>query len=315
VIETQLDRKTDRWPRLSLEEWSSTQTTLHRWAQIVGKTRLALSPMQNHWWQVVLYVTARGLTTSPIPRPNGVGTFEVDFDFIDHALVVRTSDGETRTIPLVARTVADFFAEYLSTLRSLGIEVRLWPVPAEMPDTTRFTEDRVHASYDAGAAQRCWRILVHADRALKEFRGRFIGKSSPSHFWWGGFDIACTRFSGRPAPRHPGGIPNIADWVTREAYSHECISAGWWPGAVGSPVTEPAFYAYSYPEPAGCDVAPIQPASAYYHPDLHEWILPYESVRAAQDPERELLEFLQSTYQAAADLAKWDRTALERHEP
>jgi hypothetical protein len=315
VIETQLDRKTDRWPRLSLEEWSSTQTTLHRWAQIVGKTRLALSPMQNHWWQVVLYVTARGLTTSPIPRPNGVGTFEVDFDFIDHALVVRTSDGETRTIPLVARTVADFFAEYLSTLRSLGIEVGLWPVPAEMPDTTRFTEDRVHASYDAGAAQRCWRILVHADRALKEFRGRFIGKSSPSHFWWGGFDIACTRFSGRPAPRHPGGIPNIADWVTREAYSHECISAGWWPGAVGSPVTEPAFYAYSYPEPAGCDVAPIQPASAYYHPDLHEWILPYESVRAAQDPERELLEFLQSTYQAAADLAKWDRTALERHEP
>lgn len=315
MIEPQPNRKTESWPRLSLSEWSSTQTTLHRWAQIVGKTRLALSPMQNHWWQVVLYVTARGLTTSPIPRPDGGGTFEIDFDFIDHALVVRTSEGETRTILLVARTVADFYAEYLSTLRSLGVEVSLWPVPAEMPDTTRFTEDRVHASYDADAAQRCWRILVHADRALKEFRGRFIGKSSPSHFWWGGFDIACTRFSGRPAPRHPGGIPNLPDRVTREAYSHECISAGWWPGVLGSPVTEPAFYAYSYPEPGGCDVAPIKPASAFYHPDMHEWILPYESVRAALDPEREVLDFFQSTYDAAADLAKWDRTALERQEP
>jgi len=315
VIETQPDRKTESWPRLSLSEWSSTQTTLHRWAQIVGKTRLALSPMQNHWWQVVLYVTARGLTTSPIPRPDGGGTFEIDFDFIDHALVVRTSEGATRTILLVARTVADFYAEYLSTLRSLGVEVRLWPVPAEMPDTTRFTEDRVHASYDADAAQRCWRILVHADRALKEFRGRFIGKSSPSHFWWGGFDIACTRFSGRPAPMHPGGIPNLPDWVTREAYSHECISAGWWPGVLGSPVTEPAFYAYSYPEPAGCEVAPIKPASAYYHPDMHEWILPYESVRAASDPERGLMDFLQTTYDAAAELAKWDRSVLERPLP
>jgi Family of unknown function (DUF5996) len=318
VIETRSEEKTERWPRLSLDEWSATQATLHRWAQIVGKTRLALSPMQNHWWQVTLYVTARGLTTSPIPRGNGKRAggggeaFEIDFDFIDHALLIRTSEGETGIVPLVARSVADFYADYMSVLRSLGVEVRIRPVPSEMPDTTPFPDDRTHASYDREAAHRCWRVLVHADRALKEFRGKFIGKSSPSHFWWGGFDISCTRFSGRPAPQHPGGIPNIPDWVTREAYSHECISAGWWPGTVGSPVAEPAFYAYSYPEPAGCDVAPIQPASAYYHPEMHEWILPYESVRAAKAPERALMDFFQSTYEAAADRGKWDRSALER---
>lgn len=312
MIETGLERKTGSWPRLPLEEWSSTQTTLHRWTQIVGKTRLALSPMQNHWWQVVLYVTSRGLTTSPIP--NGGGTFEAEFDFIDHVLSIRTSDGETGIVPLVERTVADFYADYMSVLRSLGVDVRIWPVPSEMPDTTPFPGDRAHASYDGDAVERCWHVLVQADRALKEFRGRFLGKSSPSHFWWGGFDISCTRFSGRRAPPHPGGIPNLPDRVTREAYSHECISAGWWPGTVGSPVTEPAFYAYSYPEPAGCDVAPIRPASAYYHPEMHEWILPYESVRAAVEPERALSEFVQSTYEAAADRAKWDRAALERHD-
>ncbi len=298
------------WPRLTLDEWSDTQTTLHRWAQIVGKTRLALAPMQNHWWQVTLYVTSRGLTTSPIPT--GGHTFEVDFDFIDHTLLIRTNEGETGIVPLVARSVADFYADYMSVLRSLDIDVRIWPVPSEMSDTVRFTDDRAHAAYDGDAAQRCWQALVQADRALKEFRGRFLGKSSPSHFWWGGFDISCTRFSGRRAPPHPGGIPNVPDRITREAYSHECISAGWWPGTVGSLVAEPAFYAYSYPEPAGCDVAPIKPASAYYHTQMREWILPYEKVRTSASPERELIEFFQSTYEAAADLGKWDRSALER---
>lgn len=310
MVEPRGERNTESWPRLSLDEWSATQATLHRWTQIVGKTRLALSPMQNHWWQVALYVTARGLTTSPIP--SGGETFEIDFDFIDHALMIRTNEGETGIVPLVARTVADFYADYMSVLRSLGIDLTISPRPVELADTTPFPDDRAHASYEPDAAQRCWQVLVHADRALKEFRGKFMGKSSPSHFWWGAFDISCTRFSGRPAPRHPGGIPNTPDSVTREAYSHECISAGWWPGTVGSPVAEPAFYAYSYPEPEGCDVAPIQPASAYYHPEMHEWILPYESVRTAKAPERELMDFFQSTYEAAADRGKWDRSALER---
>ena len=301
---------TTAWPQLTLDEWAPTQTTLQRWTQIVGKTRLALAPMQNHWWQVVLYLTGNGLTTSPIPY--GEREFEVEFDFIDHALVIRTSDGDTRSLQLQPHSVADFYAEYMSLLRTLGIDVRIWPVPVEMSDTTRFTDDRSHASYDADAAHRCWQVLVHADRALKEFRGRFVGKSSPSHFFWGGFDIACTRFSGRSAPRHPGGIPNTPDWVNQEAYSHECISAGWWPGTVGSSVVEPSFYAYSYPEPAGCDVAMVRPVSAFYHPVMHEWILPYESVRTSSTPEQDLLEFFQSTYDAAADLAKWDRKSLER---
>lgn len=310
MIETASEPKTETWPRLYLDDWSATQTTLHRWTQIVGKTRLALSPVQNHWWHVALYVTARGLTTSPIP--NGRAAFEAEFDFFDHTLLIRTSEGETGIVPLVPRSVADFYADYMSVLHSLGIDVRVRPVPSEMSDTMPFTDDRVHASYDGGAVQRCWQILAHADRGLKQFRGKFLGKSSPSHFWWGGFDISCTRFSGRRAPPHPGGIPNLADYVTREAYSHECISAGWWPGTVGSPVAEPAFYAYAYPEPAGCDVAPIKPATAYYHPTMREWILPYESVRTSPTPERDLKEFLESTYEAAADLGKWDRTALER---
>jgi hypothetical protein len=197
-------------------------------------------------------------------------------------------------------------------LAALGVEAKIWPVPQEMADAVRFSTDREHASYDADAAQRCWRILAHADRALKRFRGPFLGKSSPSHFWWGGFDLACTRFSGRPGPPHPGGIPNLADFVTREAYSHECISAGWWPGNVGGPVAEPAFYAYAYPEPAGCSDAPVRPAAARYLLALREWILPYEAVRAARDPEGAVLDFLQSTYQAAADRGGWDRARLER---
>ena len=298
------------WPTLALDDWAPTQTTFQRWTQIVGKTRLALAPMQNHWWQVVLYVTERGLTTSPMPYDGR--TLDVSFDLTSHELIARTSDGETRAIPLVAQSVADFYAAYMEMLRSLDMEVKIKPVPMEMPDTMRFTEDRTHASYDPDAVHRCWQVLVQADRVLKEFRARFVGKSSPSHFWWGGFDLACTRFSGRPAPRHQGGIPNCPDYVQVEAYSHECISAGWWPGNVGGPVTEPAFYAYSYPEPPGCDIAPIRPEGAYYHPVMREWVMPYETVRTSPDPDKALLAFLQSTYETAAGLAKWDRKALER---
>jgi Family of unknown function (DUF5996) len=297
-------------PELDLAQWAPTESTVHRWLQIIGKTRLALAPMQNHWWQTVLYLTSRGLTTSPMPY--GARTVEVEFDFVDHALIVTTSDGESVRFALAGLSVADFFTEYMSALHGLDVDVKVWPVPSELPDTLRFTDDREHASYDADAVHRCWLALVFADRALKKFRGRFLGKSSPSHLWWGAFDIACTRFSGRRAPQHPGGIPNLPDRVTREAYSHECISAGWWPGTIGGPVAEAAFYAYSYPEPAGCDVAPIAPEGAYYHPDMHEWILPYDLVRQSSDPERMALEFFQSTYEAAANLAKWDRSALER---
>ena len=293
-----------------MSDWADTQTTLHRWTQIVGKTRLALAPMQNHWWQVALYVTARGLGTSPMPYAKG--NIELEFDFLDHQLVARTSDGVTKSIALAPRSVADFYEDYLGLLAALGLDAKIWPVPQEMADTVPFAADREHASYDADAAQRCWRILAHADRVLKRFRGPFLGKSSPSHFWWGGFDLACTRFSGRAAPPHPGGMPHLADFVTREAYSHECISAGWWPGNVGGPVAEPAFYAYAYPEPAGCPEAAVRPAAARYHLALREWILPYEAVRTAPDPEGALVEFLQSTYAAAADLGGWDRSRLER---
>jgi hypothetical protein len=296
------------WPRLPLEEWQATYATLHLWTQMVGKTRLALSPMQNHWWQVALYVTSRGLGTSPMPY--GERSLEIDFDFVDHQLVGRTSDGATQTLPLVAQPVAEFYHEYLALLRALDVKVRIRPIPSEITESIPFPDDRVHASYDADAAHRCWRVMTQVDRALKEFRGPFLGKCSPSHFWWGAFDMACTRFSGRRAPVHPGGFPNLPDRVTREAYSHECISAGWWPG--GGAVTEPVFYAYAYPEPAGCAEAGVRPAATYYHPVLHEWILPYEAVREAPDPDVVLREFLQSTYDAAAGLGGWDRAALER---
>jgi uncharacterized protein DUF5996 len=296
------------WPRLPLDDWQPTYATLQLWTQIVGKTRLRLSPMQNHWWHCTLYVTSRGLGTSPIPY--GDRTFEIEFDFIDHQLVVRTSDGETRTLPLVPQSVADFYAEYLALLRSLGFEVRINSRPNEMAEAIPFAEDRVHAAYDGDAAQRSWRVLADADRVLKEFRGRFVGKCSPVHFWWGGFDIACTRFSGRPAPPHPGGIPNLPDYVAREAYSHECISAGWWPG--GGPISEAAFYAYAYPEPPGCPDAVVRPAAARYDRTMREWILPYDAVREVPNPDAALMEFLQSTYEAAAGLGAWDRAALER---
>ena len=299
---------TAEWPALPLDGWRPTYDTLHLWSQIVGKTRLALAPMQNHWWQVALYLTSRGLGGAPLPV--GPRTLDLDFDFLDHQLVARTSDGETRTIRLAPKSVADFYAEFRALLRDLRVDVRIRPVPSEMEIVTPFDQDRTHAAYDKGAAQRCWRALTQADRVIRAFRGRFLGKCSPVHFWWGGFDLSCTRFSGRVAPPHPGGIPNLPDRVTREAYSHECISAGWWPG--GGALNEPAFYAYAYPEPAGLPEAKVGPAAAYYHTALREFILPYDAVRTAEDPDATLLEFLQSTYDAAADLARWDRAALER---
>ncbi|HEY2897441.1 MAG TPA: DUF5996 family protein [Gemmatimonadaceae bacterium] len=300
------------WPPLPLDEWSDTRDTLHLWTQIVGKTRLALAPMVNHWWQIPLYVSARGLTTSRIPY--GTAGFSVELDFIDHHVEVLRDDGRTWSTALAPRSVADFYKAYMSGLRWLGIDVSIWPVPVEIANGIPFQKDETHASYDAGAAQRFWRALAQAARVLESFRGRFIGKSSPVHFFWGSFDLACTRFNGARAPRHPGGVPGLADWVTREAYSHACISAGWWPGAIGSPMTEPAFYAYSYPEPAGCPTAKIRPDAGYYHDVMHEWILPYEAVRTAANPDVLALEFFQSTYETAASLGGWDRASLERAE-
>lgn len=300
----------DTWPALPLDEWSDTYRTLHLWTQIVGKTRLALAPMENHWWNTTLNVTSRGLGTSAMPA--GDRNVDIEFDFIDHVLIVRTSDGETAKLPLVAQSVADFFDQYMHLLHSLGIQPHIWQVPQEVPERTRFSEDTRNRSYDSDAARRSWLAFVQADRLLKQFRGNFLGKCSPSQLFWGSFDIACTRFSGRKAPVHPGGNPYMSDAVNREAYSHECISAGWWPGTIEGPVKEPAFYAYAYPEPPGCTDATIQPANAYYHPVMHIWVLPYESIRTADDRDARVLEFFESTYSVAADLGGWDRKALER---
>ena len=291
------------WPRLPLEEWRATRDTLHMWMQIVGKTRLALAPTQNHWWHVALYLTSRGLTTTPMPY--GARSFQVEFDFIDHRLVLETSDGATRELPLRAQAVADFYREYLSTLDALDIRVKLWPVPVEAEHAIPFTEDRTHASYEAEHAHRFHRMLLHADRILKRFSGRFLGKSSPVHFFWGAFDLALTRFSGRRAPEHKAD----ESWLIREANSHEEISVGFWPGS-GS-VPEPAFYAYARPEPPGLAATSISPAGAYYHPELSDFILRYEDVRGASSPDAAVLEFCQSAYEAAATLARWD-PALDR---
>jgi hypothetical protein len=297
------------WPKLPLNEWQDTLATLHRWLQIVGKTRLSLAPPMNHWWHVTLYLTSRGLTTSPMPYANR--TVEVELDFIDHNLLVRTGDGATRAMPLMPRAVADFYREYTTLLDSLGFQVRIRPIPSEMPDTLPFPDDQEHRSYVPDYAARCWRILSQSNRVLQQFRGRFLGKCSPVHFFWGGFDLACTRFSGRRAPLHPGGVPNLPDWAAREAYSHECISAGWWPG--GGPVNEPGFYSYAYPEPQGFPQASVRPSEAYYNQDLREFILPYEAVRTAGRPDEVLYQFFQSTYEAGADLGGWDRRELERN--
>ena len=307
--------RTDVWPALPLDGWLPTYATLHRWTQIVGKTRLKLAPFQNHWWHCALYVSPRGLTTSPMPYKDGRALVEIELDFLDDVLVARTSDGETRSMRLENKSVADFYREYRALLASLEVDVHIVAKPNEVPDATPFTRDREHATYDGDAARRCWRAMTQADRVLKEFRGRFAGKCSPAHFWWGGFDLACTRFSGRTAPPYATVIPNAPSYVMREAYSHECISAGWWPGTAGSPVAEPAFYAYAYPEPAGCNVAPIRPAAASYHTEMREWILPWTAVRDASDPDAIVLEFLESTYGVAAALGGWNIEALRAAAP
>jgi len=296
------------WPSLPLVAWQDTYETLHMWTQIVGKIRMALAPKINHWWHSTLYVTPRGLTTSTIPY--GTRTFEIRFNFLEHHLQIETSDGLTRTIALVPRSVADFYQDVMGTLRGMGIEVRIWTMPQEVQEPIPFEQDYKHAAYDPEYAQRLWRILVQVDRIMTAFRSRFIGKCTPVHFFWGSFDLAVTRFSGRRAPEHPGGVPNMADWVTREAYSHEVSSCGFWPG--GGAVVDPVFYAYAYPTPEGFQDYSIQPKEAFYSSQMGEFVLPYEAVRQAENPDEMLLTFLQSTYDAAANLGNWDRQVLER---
>ena len=298
----------DSWPALDYAAWQDSCATLHLWTQIVGKIRLAHAPLVNHWWQVPLYVTSRGLTTSAMPH--GARNFQIDFDFIDHQLRIEASDGRRDSIPLIPRPVADFYAELMGRLRALDLETHLWTMPVEIADPVAFEEDRVHAAYDPGQVTRFWRALVQIDQVFTVFRSRFCGKASPVHFFWGSFDLAVTRFSGRPAPLHPGA-PNIPDFITREAYSHEVSSCGFWPGNGG--FGRAAFYAYAYPEPAGFADAAILPPGAFYSKDFGEFILPYDAVREAQAPRELLLDFLESTYAAAANLGNWDRAALERN--
>jgi hypothetical protein len=295
------------WPALPFEEWRDTCATLHMWTQIVGKIRRVQTPWVNHSWHVPLYLTARGLTTTPIPY--GSRTFEINFDFIDHRLHILSSDGRSRTMALQPRTVADFYHELFDHLGTLGFDIRIHANPNEVVDAIPFEQDRVHASYDAEYANRFWRILTQVDRVLKQFRAGFIGKCSPVHFFWGGFDLALTRFSGRAAPQHPGGIPNCPDWIMRDAYSHELSSCGFWPGNDLLPY--PAFYAYAYPEPLGFRTARVRPKEADYNTTLGEFILPYDAVRQSSSPDAAILEFVQSSYEAAASLGKWDRAALE----
>ena len=293
----------DTWPSLQLEAWKDTYATLHMWTQVIGKIRLAQSPPVNHWWQVPLYVTTRGLTTSAIPY--GPRIFEMEFDFIHHQLVIKCDDGATQTIALAPRSVADFYREVMQRLRDLGIEVKIWTTPVEVANPIPFEKDEEHSSYDPEYANRFWRILVQADKVFKDFRSRFIGKVSPVHFFWGSFDHAVTRFSGRRAPAREG-----ADAITREAYSHEVISHGFWPG--GDAFPSPAFYSYAAPEPPGLKEAAIRPAQAFYSREMSEFLLPYDDLRQTASPDAALMEFLQSTYEAGADLANWDRAALER---
>ena len=298
----------DGWPALPpLQDWQDTYATVHMWTQIVGKIRLALAPRINHWWGIALYTTTRGLTTSPIPH--GRRSFAIDFDFVDHVLRITTSEGQERSFALKPMSVADFYRQTMRALHELDLDVAIFTRPVEVTEAIRFDEDDKHASYDAEAAQRFWRALVQVDRVFTQFRARFIGKVSPVHFFWGAFDMAVTRFSGRGAPPHGGGIPNCADWVMVEAYSHEVSSAGFWPG---SGVGDASFYAYAYPAPAGFNEYPVQPEGAYFHQALGEFVLPYEVVRTAENPDQALLAFLQTTYEAAAVLARWDRGALER---
>ena len=302
MTQSLLDRL-ECWPALPLNSWKDTCATLHMWTQIVGKVRLALTPLVNHWWNVPLYVSARGLTTSSIPY--GRGSFELSFDFIDHQLVLHSSDGLVKTLPLTPRTVADFYHDVMQMLRSAGIEVHIWKMPVEIQNPIAFDEDTVHGSYDPERAQTFWRILTTVDHILNEFRSRFMGKSSPVHFFWGSFDLAVTRFSGRPAPPRPG-----ADVITREAYSHEVSSVGLWPG--GGNIDGPAFYSYAAPEPQEFREARVHPDAAHYDTQLGEFILMYDDARKLPSPSAALMNFCHSTYVAAATLGKWDRKALER---
>jgi hypothetical protein len=296
------------WPPLPLSEWSDTCDTLHLWTQIVGKVRLSLTPLVNHWWNVTLYVTSRGLSTSPIP--NGRLTFEILFDFIDHQLRIEASDGATEHMALHPMPVADFYAQLMALLRKIGVQVHIWTMPSEIENAIRFELDRTHAQYDPAMVERFWQALVQADRLFKLFSARFIGKISPVHFFWGSFDLAVTRFSGRTAPA-PGGVtPHVAPGVMTEAYSHEVCSCGFWPGNGG--YGRAAFNVYAYPEPAGLGDTPLRTPEAFYDNGLGQFIVPYDAVRKAPNPEELLLGFLQETYEAAAALGKWDRQALER---
>jgi hypothetical protein len=301
------ERDQQAWPELPYQAWQDTRATLHLWTQIIGKIRLSQTPWLNHAWHVTLYLTARGLTTCPVPA--GERSFQIDFDFIDQRLAIETSDGERREISLRAQPVADFYAAVLAALSEIGIRVKINQRPNEVPDPIRFSEDYVHKAYDPDCAHRFWKVLLQADRVLKIFRSGFLGKCSPVHFFWGSFDLAVTRFSGRRAPLHPGGVPNLPDELVREAYSHEVSSAGFWPGS--GMIEYPAFYSYAYPEPAGFCSSAVRPQAAFYCEELHEFILPYDAVRTARLPDETLLEFLQSTYEAAADAGRWDRAALE----
>jgi hypothetical protein len=299
----------NNWPELILEEWQDTLATVHMWTQIVGKIRMKLTPLVNHWWNVPLYVSARGLTTSPMHYEDRI--FEIEFDFIDHKLRVECSDGALTTLDLRAQSVADFYKELMTALHGLGIDVKIWTMPVEVPspfsavrEAIRFEEDQVHKSYDADYVNRFWHALVSIDDVFKGFRARFIGKVSPVHFWWGSFDHALTRFSGRPAPPREG-----ADKITVEAYSHEVISHGWWPGGNGF---QASFYAYAAPEPEGFGEATVKPAAAFYSAEVKEFFLPYDAVRQSPSPESALMDFCQSTYEAGANLAKWARKTLER---
>ncbi len=301
----------NRWPSLPpLDAWADTLTTLHMWTQIVGKIRLEQAPWINHSWGVALYVTTRGLTTSPIPCD--AGTFAIDFDFVHHSLRITTSRGTERTVALQPMSVAEFYRRTMQELADLEINVSIVPRPVEVDPAIPFDENERDAAYDPAVVHRFWRALVQADRVFSTFRARFLGKCSPVHFFWGAFDLAVTRFSGCPAPPHPGGVPNVADWVMEDAYSHELSSTGFWPGPG---LGEAAFYAYAYPEPEGFQSAPVRPEAAYFSGELGEFILPYDAVRTANRPDEALLAFLQSTYEAAADRADWDRAALEYDPP
>ena len=299
------------WPSLAYSDWAPTASTLHMWTQIVGKIRLTQTPWINHSWHVTLYLTSRGLTTSPIPH--GLRTFEIQFDFIDHALSISTSTGDRRVIPLQPQSVAEFYRQTMSTLTDLQVPVTINRSPNEIENPIPFDQDEEHRSYDPACANRFWRVLVQAELIFTSFRSRFCGKCSPVHFFWGSFDLAVTRFSGRPAPPHPGGVPHLPDAVAREAYAQEVSSLGFWPGNAAMPA--PIFYSYAYPEPAGFARAAISPPPARYDPKLHEFTLPYDAVRQADSPDEFLLEFAQSAYDAASTLGKWDRAALQEQKP